>query len=85
MTTKIDLDGGCKSLYSSKDLDKLTLKQEETTHLCRNSLPIRRDSIKNPSLSRIFHQITKKQASKIVPSLFLQQTSKKIHNCTKER
>jgi hypothetical protein len=52
-------------LYSSKDLDKLTLKQEETTQYAENSLPISRDNMKNPSLPRIFHHITKKKHQEI--------------------
>jgi hypothetical protein len=64
MTIKIDLDGGCMPLYSSKDLDKLTLKQEETTQYAENSLPISRDNMKNPSLSRIFHHNCKETSIK---------------------
>jgi hypothetical protein len=64
MTTRIDLDGGCMPLYSSKDLDKINLETRRNNTICRNSLPISRDNMKNPSLSRIFHHITKKEASK---------------------
>jgi hypothetical protein len=55
MKINMDLDGGCMPLYTSKYLNKLFLKQEETTKYAENSLPIPRDNMKNPFLSRIFH------------------------------
>jgi hypothetical protein len=64
MTIRIDIDVGRIPLYSSKDLDKSNLKQEETTQYAENSLPISRDNTKTLLYQEHSTTIAKRQASR---------------------